>query len=42
MLQCVGYGVAMGNAVSEVKNLAGYLCGTNDDDGLARWLAERG
>lgn len=35
-----GYGVAMGNAVDEIKNCARYKCGTNNEDGIAQWLSE--
>jgi len=36
----VGIGVAMGNAVDEVKTIAGYICLDNDEDGLAKWIEE--
>jgi Cof subfamily protein (haloacid dehalogenase superfamily) len=32
--------VAMGNAIPEVKAVADYVCGSNDEDGVARWLEE--
>ena len=41
MLKHCGIGVAMGNAVDEVKNVADYICDTNENDGIAKWLEER-
>lgn len=38
MLQWAGYGVAMGNAVAQVKDIADYVTGTNEEDGLAEVL----
>ncbi|ODU56117.1 MAG: hypothetical protein ABT01_04580 [Clostridium sp. SCN 57-10] len=38
MLRGCGIGVAMGNAVSEVKAAADYICDTNERDGVAEWL----
>ena len=35
MLQLCGKGVAMGNALQEVKNIADIIIGTNDEDGIA-------
>ena len=40
MLAYAGTGVAMGNGLDEVKAVADYVCGTNDNDGVARWLEE--
>ena len=40
MMRRCGAGVAVANAIPEVKAVAGYVCDTNDDDGVARWLAE--
>jgi len=40
LLSCAGYGVAMANAIDEVKAAAGYICPSNDDDGVARWIEE--
>jgi Cof subfamily protein (haloacid dehalogenase superfamily) len=36
-----GVGVAMGNAVDSVKAAADFICDTNDNDGVAKWLEER-
>jgi hydroxymethylpyrimidine pyrophosphatase-like HAD family hydrolase len=35
MLQYVGTGVAMGNAVNEVKANAQYVTASNNDEGIA-------
>ena len=35
-----GNGVAMGNAVSEVKEAADFVCDTNERDGVAKWLEQ--
>jgi HAD superfamily hydrolase (TIGR01484 family) len=37
LLNC-GVGVAVANAFDEVKAVADYVCGSNDEDGVARWL----
>jgi len=41
MLIYAGNGVAMGNAIDEVKAAADFICNSNDEDGVARWLEER-
>jgi hypothetical protein len=41
MLQYCGVGVAMANALDEVKKAADYICDTNDNDGVAKWIEER-
>ena len=38
MIRQCGTGVAMGNAIPEVKAAADFVCGTNDEDGIALWL----
>jgi len=40
MLKHCGIGVAMGNAVDEIKAVADYVCDTNEDDGIAKWIEE--
>lgn len=40
MLVSMGSGVPMGNAIEEVKMIADYICDTNDNDGVAKWLDE--
>ena len=36
MIEFAGLGVAMGNAVDEVKAAANYVTATNDEDGIAQ------
>jgi Cof subfamily protein (haloacid dehalogenase superfamily) len=36
MISSVGFGVAMGNAIPELKEKARWITATNDEDGLAR------
>ena len=38
MLKICGTGVAMGNAVEQVKQAADITIGSNDDDGIAVYL----
>ena len=38
MLTNCGMGMAVSNAIAEVKAVAGYICGSNDEDGVAGWL----
>jgi len=40
MLQYCGIGIAMGNAIDEVKSIADCVCDTNENDGIAKWLEE--
>jgi hydroxymethylpyrimidine pyrophosphatase-like HAD family hydrolase len=39
MLEYSGIGVAMGNALDEVKSVADFICTSNDEDGLAEWIS---
>ncbi|MGN0536572.1 MAG: HAD family hydrolase [Acutalibacteraceae bacterium] len=41
MLKQCGLGVAMGNAISEVKAIANEIIETNENNGIARYLAEK-
>ena len=41
MLEKCGIGVAMANAIGEAKAAANFVCGGNDEDGVANWLASR-
>ena len=34
--------VAMGNAISELKTIAKFVTETNDNDGVAKFLVEKG
>ena len=38
MIKNCGVGVAVENAVDDVKAAAGYICGANDNDGAAEWI----
>ena len=38
MVRRCGIGVAVANALDEVKAAADEICGSNDNDGVARWL----
>lgn len=40
MLRACGTGVAVENALPEVKAVADQVCGSNQEDGPARWLEE--
>jgi Cof subfamily protein (haloacid dehalogenase superfamily) len=40
ILKYCGYGIAMGNALEDVKKVAKYICDTNENDGVAKWLEE--
>lgn len=41
MLAYAGIGVAVGNALDEVKAAADDICGSNEEDGPAGWLLDR-
>jgi len=41
LLEFCGVGVAVSNALDEVKAVADYVCDSNNGDGVARWLEER-
>jgi len=38
MLQTAGIGVAMGNAIDRVKEIADYITETNDNEGVSVWI----
>ena len=38
MLKLCGKGIAMENAIEEVKQAAGQVCASNENDGVARWI----
>lgn len=40
LLQHCGVSVAVENAIDEAKAFADYICDTNDNDGVAKWLEE--
>ncbi|MCA1056761.1 Cof-type HAD-IIB family hydrolase [Rossellomorea aquimaris] len=41
MLQYAGTGVAMGNAITELKDIANEITLTNEEDGIGRYLQKR-
>ena len=41
MIEYAGLGVAMGNGISSLKNIANEITTTNNDDGIAKILIER-
>jgi Cof subfamily protein (haloacid dehalogenase superfamily) len=38
MLKQCGIGVAVSNAIDEAKSAADYICESNDNDGVAKWI----
>ena len=40
LLQAAGIGVAMANAIPELRQAAAYVCRPNTEDGVARFVAE--
>lgn len=40
MLELCGKGIAMENAIPEVQQIADEVCLSNEEDGLANWIAE--
>lgn len=38
MLKNCGIGVAVANAIDEVKSVADFVCDINDNDGVAKWI----
>lgn len=38
MLKAAGIGVAMGNAINNLKEIADYVTETNDNDGISKWI----
>lgn len=38
MIKSCGIGVAVKNAINPVKNCADYICDTNENDGVAKWI----
>jgi len=41
MLKLSGIGVAVSNACDSVKAASDHICDTNENDGVAKWLAEK-
>ncbi|MFC7062777.1 Cof-type HAD-IIB family hydrolase [Halobacillus seohaensis] len=40
MIEYAGVGVAMGNAIDELKNRSNFVTGTNEDNGIGEFLTE--
>jgi len=40
LLRNCGTGIAVANALNEAKAVADYVCASNDEDGVAKWLEE--
>jgi hydroxymethylpyrimidine pyrophosphatase-like HAD family hydrolase len=40
MLKLCGKGVAMQNAIPQVKEITSFITATNDEDGVAKFLEE--
>jgi Cof subfamily protein (haloacid dehalogenase superfamily) len=38
MIKNCGIGIAMGNGIEEIKMVAKYVCGRNDEDGVGKWI----
>jgi hydroxymethylpyrimidine pyrophosphatase-like HAD family hydrolase len=38
MVRNCGIGIAVENGIDEIKNIAKEICGTNENDGVARWI----
>jgi Cof subfamily protein (haloacid dehalogenase superfamily) len=41
MLKNCGIGIAVSNAIDEAKAAADYICDTNNNDGVAKWLEKQ-
>lgn len=41
MLKLCGKGIAMDNAIAQVKQIADEVCLSNEEDGLAKWIEEK-
>lgn len=41
MLTLCGMGVAVSNAIPEVRSIANHVTSSNDEDGVAKWLEEK-
>lgn len=40
MIEYAGHGVAMGNAISELKTISNFVTKTNEEDGIAHYIEE--
>ena len=41
MLKLCGKGIAMQNAITEVKKIANDVCLSNENDGVAKWIESK-
>jgi len=40
MLSNCTHSIAVANAIDECKDVANFICDTNENDGVAKWLEE--
>ena len=40
MVKNCGAGIAMENGIDDIKNIAKYICGNNEENGVAKWIKE--
>ena len=40
MIQTAGIGICVANGLDIVKSHADVICGSNEEDGVAKWLEE--
>lgn len=40
MVEKCGVGIAVANAIDEVKAVADYICDAKDNDGVAKWIED--
>jgi Cof subfamily protein (haloacid dehalogenase superfamily) len=40
MIKKCGTGIAMENGIDEIKKMAKYVCGNNNEDGVGKWIEE--
>ena len=40
MVKNCGIGIAVENGIDEIRNIAKYVCGSNENDGVAHWIEE--
>ena len=40
LLEYCGVGVAVSNATDDLKRVADFICGSNENDGVAKWIEE--
>ena len=40
MIEYAGHGIAMGNGIDDLKNIANHVTMTNEEDGIALYLED--